>query len=109
MSPRFLGCRAVLVRAFARIHETNLKKQGVLPLTFANPADYDRIRKDDRLTLRGLDQIAAGKPVTVEIRHVDGQAETIEARHSLTAEQIGWFQAGSALNQIRRQRQKTGA
>jgi len=108
MSPRFLGCRAVLVRGFARIHETNLKKQGVLPITFANPADYDRIRKDDRLALRGLDQIAPGKPITVEIRHIDGQAETIEARHSLTAEQIGWFQAGSALNQIRRQRQMSG-
>jgi aconitate hydratase len=109
MSPRYLGCRAVLVRGFARIHETNLKKQGVLPLTFANPADYDRIYKDDRLALRGLEQIATGKPVTVEIHHADGQIETIEARHSLTVDQIGWFQAGSALNQIRRQRQKTGA
>jgi aconitate hydratase len=105
MSPRYLGCRAVLVRGFARIHETNLKKQGVLPLTFADPADYDRIRRDDRLTLRGLDRIAPGQPVTIEIRHVDGQTETIVARHSLTAEQIGWFQTGSALNQIRRQHQ----
>jgi aconitate hydratase len=103
MSPRFLGCRAVLVRGFARIHETNLKKQGVLPLIFADPADYERIRKDDRLTLRGLDQIAPGKPVTVEIRHADGKTETFEARHSLTAEQIGWFKAGSALNLIRMQ------
>jgi len=108
MSPRFLGCRAVLVRSFARIHETNLKKQGVLPLIFANPADYDRIRKDDRLTLKGLDQIAPGSPVTVEIRHADGQTETFQARHSLTPEQIGWFQAGSALNQIRRQHPQTG-
>jgi aconitate hydratase len=106
MSPRYLGCRAVLVRGFARIHETNLKKQGVLPLTFADPADYERIRRDDRLTLRGLDRIAPGQPVTIEIRHADGQTETFEARHSLTAEQIGWFQAGSALNQIRRQRRK---
>jgi len=108
MSPRHLGCRAVLVRGFARIHETNLKKQGVLPLTFANPADYERIRKDDRLTLKGLDRIAPGQPVEVEIRHTDGQTERFEARHSLTAEQIGWFQAGSALNQIRRQRQARG-
>jgi len=105
MSPRWLGCRVVLVRSFARIHETNLKKQGVLPLTFADPADYDRIGRDDRLSFRDLDRISAGKPVTVEVRHADGRSETFEARHSLTADQIGWFLAGSALNQIRRQRQ----
>jgi len=104
MSPRHLGARVVITRSFARIHETNLKKQGVLPLTFTNPADYDRIRQDDRLTFLNLDRIAPGKPVTVEIRHADGSTETFEARHSLTAEQIGWFMAGSALNQIRRQR-----
>jgi len=103
MSPRHLGARVVITRSFARIHETNLKKQGVLPLTFANPADYDRIRKDDRLSFRDLDKIAPGRPVTVEIRHADGSTETFEARHTLTAEQIGWFQAGSALNLIRRQ------
>jgi aconitate hydratase len=103
MSPRHLGARVVITRSFARIHETNLKKQGVLPLTFASPADYDRIRKDDRLSFRDLDKIAPGKPVTVEIRHADGSAETFDARHTLTAEQIGWFQAGSALNLIRRQ------
>jgi aconitate hydratase len=101
MSPRFLGGRVVLVKSFARIHETNLKKQGILPLTFANPADYDRIRKDDRLSFEGLETIAPGKPVTVRIRHTDGTAETIETRHSLTREQIAWFMAGSALNLIR--------
>lgn len=104
MSPRYLGCRVVLVRGFARIHETNLKKQGVLPLVFANPADYDRIRADDRLSFRDLAAIAPGKPVTVELRHADGSTESFEVRHSLTSEQIGWFMAGSALNQIRRQR-----
>jgi len=103
MSPRFLGCRVVLVRSFARIHETNLKKQGVLPLIFANPADYERIRKEDRLSFAGLDRIAPGRPVTVTVAHADGQAETFEARHSLTPEQIGWFVAGSALNLIRKQ------
>ena len=105
MSPRFLGCRVVLVRSFARIHETNLKKQGVLPLTFADPADYDRIHRDDRLGFIALDRITPGQSVTVEIRHADGKTESFEARHSLTVDQIGWFQAGSALNEIRRTRQ----
>jgi aconitate hydratase len=100
MSPRHLGCRAVLVRGFARIHETNLKKQGILPLTFADPADYERIRKDDRVSLLGLEAIAPGKPVTVRLTHADGQIEEFSAHHSLTKEQIGWFMAGSALNLI---------
>ena len=103
MSPRYLGCRVVLTRSFARIHETNLKKQGVLPLVFVNPADYERLQRDDRLSFKGLDQLAPGKAVAVEIRHANGQAETIEAQHSLTNDQIGWFRAGSALNLIRRQ------
>ncbi|MDO8544192.1 MAG: aconitate hydratase [Opitutaceae bacterium] len=103
MSPRFLGCRTVLVRSFARIHETNLKKQGVLPLTFADPADYDRIHKDDRLSFIGLDKLAPGQQVDVRITHADGAQETIFARHSLTKEQIVWFMAGSALNLIRSQ------
>jgi aconitate hydratase len=103
MSPRHLGCRVVLTRSFARIHETNLKKQGVLPLVFANPADYERLLRDDRLSFKGLDQLAPGEPVTVEIRHADGKVETLTAQHSLTIEQIGWFQAGSALNLIRQQ------
>lgn len=101
MSPRHLGCRAVLVRGFARIHETNLKKQGILPLTFADPADYERIRKDDRLSLLNLAEIAPGKPVTVRLTHADGKTEEFSAHHSLTREQIAWFMAGSALNLIR--------
>jgi aconitate hydratase len=101
MSPRYLGCRVVLVRSFARIHQTNLKKQGVLPLTFADPADYDRIRRDDRLSFIGLADLAPGSPVTVEIAHADGGAETVTAGHTLTKEQIGWFRAGSALNRLR--------
>jgi len=103
MSPRFLGCRVVLVRSFARIHETNLKKQGVLPLTFEKPADYDRIRRDDRLSFLGLDQLSPGKKVEVRITHVDGGQETFFALHSLTRDQTAWFMAGSALNLIRRQ------
>ena len=106
MSPRWLGARVVLVRSFARIHETNLKKQGVLPLTFADPADYERIRRDDRLTFLGLEKLAPGQAVEVRLLHADGDSETFKARHSLTAEQIGWFKAGSALNQIRRGRAK---
>jgi aconitate hydratase len=102
MSPRFLGCRVVLVRSFARIHQTNLKKQGVLPLMFADPADYERIRRDDRLTFLGLDALAPGKPVQVRIRHADGETETIEAVHTLSGDQLAWFEAGSALNAMGR-------
>ena len=100
MSPRFLGCRVVLVRSFARIHETNLKKQGVLPLTFTNPVDYDRIEHDNRLTFIGLDRLAPDKPVIVRLTHADGRHEEFTAHHSLTQDQIAWFMAGSALNAI---------
>jgi len=102
MSPRYLGCRVVLVRGFARIHETNLKKQGILPLVFADPADYEHIQETDRLSFLNLAGIAPSLPVTVQIRHVDGKIEQFEAQHTLTAEQIAWFKAGSALNLIRR-------
>ncbi len=100
MSPRFLGCRAVLVRSFARIHETNLKKQGVLPLTFANPADYEKIRATDRIDITGLTTLAPNSVVTVVIHHWDGKSESIEARHTMSERQIEWFRAGSALNWI---------
>lgn len=103
MSPRWLGCRVVLVRSFARIHETNLKKQGILPLIFADPGDYERIQKDDRLSFIALDRITPGKPVAVQLKHADGRIENIEAHHSLTSEQIAWFMAGSAINLIRKQ------
>jgi aconitate hydratase len=98
MSPRYLGCAAVLVKSFARIHETNLKKQGVLPLTFKDPRDYDRFEAPDRVSIIGLAALQPGKPVTVTIRKPDGRTETIEALHSLTEEHITWFKAGSALN-----------
>jgi aconitate hydratase len=98
MCPRFLGAAAILVKSFARIHETNLKKQGVLPLTFANPADYDKVQEDDKVGILGLAQLAPGKEVTVELKHKDGTSDKIQTRHSMNAEQIEWFKAGSALN-----------
>ena len=98
MSPRYLGCKVALVRSFARIAETNLKKQGVLPLTFKDPRDYDRFRDGDRVSVTGLQALAPGKPVTLVIKHADGTSETIEAQHSMTQEHIAWFRAGSALN-----------
>ncbi|MHB8536128.1 MAG: aconitate hydratase, partial [Sulfuricaulis sp.] len=90
MSPRFLGCRVVVTRSFARIHETNLKKQGVLPLSFADPADYDRILKDDRLSFMGLDKLSPGQKIEVRLSHADGKHESIFVRHSLTRDQIAW-------------------
>ncbi len=97
MSPRFLGCAAVVVKSFARIHETNLKKQGVLPLTLKSPADYDKIEEGDRVTVAGLAALAPGRDVEVTLRHKGGRSERILCRHTLTAEQFEWFKAGSAL------------
>ena len=102
MEPRHLGAAAVLVRSFARIHETNLKKQGLLPLTFANPADYDRVQERDRVSILGLAGLAPGKPLRVTLEHADGSRDEIEARHTFSAEQIAWFKAGSALNILRK-------
>jgi aconitate hydratase len=90
--------RARIVRAFARIHESNLKKQGLLALTFRDPADYERIREDDRLSLVGLAGLAPGKPVECRVAHADGTTETLWLQHSYTASQLEWFRAGSALN-----------
>ncbi len=101
MSPRFLGCTAVITKSFARIHETNLKKQGVLALTFATPADYDKIKEDDRVSLVDLQGLTPGKDVKMEIKHKDGSKEIIQLKHSYNAEQLNWFKAGSALNLIR--------
>jgi aconitate hydratase len=98
MSPRYLGAAAVLVRSFARIAETNLKKQGVLPLTFQDPADYERFGQNDRVSITGLYTLEPGKPVTVRIKKPDGRVEELQLRHSMTREQIAWFRAGSALN-----------
>lgn len=100
MQPRHLGGKVILVRSFARIHESNLKKHGILPLTFQNPADYDKIKEDDRIDVVGLNQLKAGNPVQVVIHHQDGTQETISCLHSLSEEQIGWFKAGSALNYV---------
>jgi aconitate hydratase len=97
MSPRYLGCAAVIVRSFARIHETNLKKQGVLPFTFADPADYDRFEQGDRVSIVGLRDLAPGRPVTARIKKPDGRVQEVALRHSLTQEQLAWFRAGSAL------------
>ncbi len=101
MSPRFLGALAVITKSFARIHETNLKKQGVLALNFANPADYDKIREDDILDILGLKDFAPKKNLKLNIRHKDGSQDQIELSHSFNAEQIRWFKAGSALNALR--------
>lgn len=103
MSPRFLGARAVVVRSFARIHETNLKKQGVLALTFANSADYEKIKEEDRVAVLGLKDFAAEKNLQLEITHADGNKETVELKHTYNTEQIKWFQSGSALNLLRQE------
>ena len=99
MEPRYLGVRAVLAKSFARIHETNLKKQGVLALTFAAPADYARVRAGDRIDVLCAD-ITPGRNVPVVLHHADGSQDRIEARHSYTPQQLAWFRAGSALNTL---------
>jgi aconitate hydratase len=103
MQPRHLGVRVVLVKSFARIHETNLKKQGMLGLTFANEADYDKIQEDDTVNFLNLDQFAPGKNIELEFVHVDGSSDVIETKHTYNESQIEWFKAGSALNLIRAQ------
>ena len=103
MQPRHLGVAAVLVKSFARIHETNLKKQGMLGLTFANEADYDRIQEDDRIDFTDLTSFAPGKPLTLVFKHKDGSKDTIICNHTYNAQQIEWFKAGGALNIIRAQ------
>jgi aconitate hydratase len=103
MQPRHLGVGAVLVKSFARIHETNLKKQGMLGLTFANEADYDLIQEDDTFNFIDIDGFAPGEPLTIEVVHADGSKDTIVANHSYNQSQIDWFKAGSALNMIKAQ------
>jgi aconitate hydratase len=98
LSPRLLGGAAVIARSFARIHESNLKKQGLLALTFQDPADYDRIRADDRLSLVGLEEMAPHQPVECRIKHPDGTSETLRLNHTFSASQLEWFRKGSALN-----------
>ncbi|CAL8072565.1 unnamed protein product [Calicophoron daubneyi] len=101
LEPRYLGGRAIIVKSFARIHETNLKKQGMLPLTFANPADYDKIKPSDKISLKDLKDLKPGKPVTCVIHHEDGSSDTIMLSHTFNEHQLGWFRAGSALNRMR--------
>ena len=100
LSPRLLGGVAVIARSFARIHESNLKKQGLLALTFQNAADYARIQEDDRISLAGLADMAPGKPVECRIKHANGETETLQLNHTFSAPQIEWFRAGSALNLV---------
>jgi aconitate hydratase len=103
MEPRHLGVRAILVKSFARIHETNLKKQGMLGLTFANKEDYDKVQEDDVIDILGLTTFAPGTPLTVALHHADGTTDEITVNHTYNEQQIEWFKAGAALNIIRRQ------
>ena len=100
LEPRFLGGLAIITRSFARIHETNLKKQGMLALTFADPADYDKIRPSDKVTLEGLDAFAPGVNLTLIAKHEDGTQDKISLAHTFNEGQIEWFKAGSALNLV---------
>lgn len=101
LTPRYLGCAAVITKSFARIHETNLKKQGILALTFSDPADYDKIQETDKISLVELDKLEEGKPVKCIIKHEDGSKEEIQLKHSYNAAQLEWFRKGSALNVLR--------
>ena len=101
LSPRMLGAAAIITRSFARIHESNLKKQGLLPLTFEDPADWDRVLEDDRMSLVGLNNLAPDVPVQAVLKHADGSEETLNLRHTLNQTQIEWFKAGSAMNYMK--------
>merc|ERR1719410_1992152 len=101
LEPRFLGGSAIIVKSFARIHETNLKKQGMLPLTFSDKADYDKIKPDDKITLNDLVNFAPGRPVEATLKHSDGSQENIILNHTFNEQQITWFKAGSALNRMK--------
>jgi len=107
MQPRHLGVKAVIVKSFARIHETNLKKQGMLALTFANPDDYEKVRQDDLIDIVGFDEMAPDKPLTVVLRHRDGSKDEFEVNHTYNRAQIEWVRAGSALNKIREELAKS--
>ena len=98
MEPRYLNVKVILAKSFARIHETNLKKQGMLALTFVNKDDYDKVQENDRISVMGLKDFTPGKPLTVVLRHEDGSEESFEVSHSYNEVQIAWFKAGSALN-----------
>jgi aconitate hydratase len=101
MQPRHLGVKAILVKSFARIHETNLKKQGMLAITFIDKSDYDKIQEDDIIDIIGLKEFTPNKPLTVLLHHKDGSTEQFQVSHSYNEQQIEWFKAGSALNLIK--------
>jgi len=100
LEPRFLGGAAIIVRSFARIHETNLKKQGLLPLTFNDPNDYDRIDPSDRISIKGLEDLTPGKQLTMTVKKADSEFE-VKLDHTFNEQQIEWFKAGSALNAMK--------
>lgn len=102
MEPRYLGVKAVVVKSFARIHQTNLKKQGMLALTFANPADYDKVRQDDKVSIQGFESFEPGKPLTIVLDHADGTQDKFQVNHTYNDQQIEWVHSGSALNKIRK-------
>ena len=101
MSPRFLGCKVVIARSMARIAETNLKKQGVLALTFEDESSWELLRVDDRLSIKGTDELGPNSKVTVEAKHRDGTMDTFVCSHSMDDSQVEWFKTGSALNYLR--------
>jgi len=103
MEPRHLGVRAIVVKSFARIHETNLKKQGMLGLTFADKADYEKIQEDDVIDITGLKDFAAGRQLIMVLQHKDGKIDKVKLNHTYNQQQVEWFKAGSALNLIRKQ------
>ena len=103
MEPRHLGVRAIVVKSFARIHETNLKKQGMLAFTFADKEDYNKVQEDDLIDLEGITGFAPGKQVTMVLHHTDGTKDKVKLNHTYNQQQIEWFKAGSALNLIRKQ------
>ena len=103
MEPRHLGVRAIIVKSFARIHETNLKKQGMLALTFANKEDYDKVQEDDVIDIIGLKQFAPGEQIVMVLNHKDGSSDEVILNHTYNAQQIEWFKAGGALNVIRQE------
>jgi len=102
MEPRFLGVKVILTKSYARIHETNLKKQGMLALTFADKADYDKIKEDDSIHIIGLKDFTAGKPLTAVLEHSDGTKDEFSVNHTYNEQQINWFKAGAALNLLRK-------
>jgi aconitate hydratase len=103
MEPRHLGVRAIIVKSFARIHETNLKKQGMLALTFNDKADYEKIQEDDVIDLTGLTSFAPGSQITMVLHHKDGSTDNVTLNHTYNEQQIEWFKAGGALNVIRQE------